>query len=328
VGAVLDLGCGAGTLALGLAPLASRVVGTDINPRAIVFARVNSALNARPVDWRAGDLLQPVAGETFDLIVAQPPFIPRYPGVDDATYLVGGERGDEIWLRALRDIPSHLAPGGRALLLTMAPTLDGETADARVRAAVADTALGVTVFAGPPFALDDWCTMYAARAHPDYGPQFDATAIAQRAHLDRLGVRGLALTATVLERPRHGHGWTTTVPVALMSRLERAHIDAKLGAQRLLAGPRAALFAAKLRPVAGATFAEDAAGYVNVRFPADSPWAPFGLNAATYALVSVLAQATDVKAAIGSVHGKTQVARETLIAAIEQALAHGIVEVD
>src|SRR5262249_18519197 len=56
-GAVLDLGTGAGTFALALASRgASRVVATDLNPRAARITRFNARLNGLQLDVRVGDL--------------------------------------------------------------------------------------------------------------------------------------------------------------------------------------------------------------------------------------------------------------------------------
>src|SRR5262245_39419269 len=72
----LDLGCGGGVQALLAARHAESVVGVDLNPRALTFARFNARLNGvRNVEWREGDLFAPVAGERFDLVVSNPPYV-------------------------------------------------------------------------------------------------------------------------------------------------------------------------------------------------------------------------------------------------------------
>lgn len=110
---VLDLGCGAGTLALLLSRDAGHVVATDINPRAVAFCRYNARLNGiSNIEVRTGDLYAPVAGDRFDLIVSQPPY---YPGSSEI-YLHGGPRGHEIAERVLLGAPAHLTPGGRAVI--------------------------------------------------------------------------------------------------------------------------------------------------------------------------------------------------------------------
>lgn len=125
---LLDLGCGAGSCALMLAGRATAVVGTDINARAIPLSRINATLNGiGNADFREGDLFAPVERETFDLIVSQPPWFAKPTGIEDRVYLFGGTRGDEISLRALREIPAHLKPAGRAVLLVEWPLLDNTT---------------------------------------------------------------------------------------------------------------------------------------------------------------------------------------------------------
>ncbi len=118
LGAALDLGCGAGTLALLLASHAERVVGADINPRAVEMSRFNAALNGiENVEFRCGDLYEPVEGERFDLIVSQPPY---YPG-GEMTFLHGGRRGDEIARRVMDGAAGRLCADGRALILSSWP---------------------------------------------------------------------------------------------------------------------------------------------------------------------------------------------------------------
>jgi SAM-dependent methyltransferase len=119
VSSILDVGCGAGTLALLLAGLADRVVATDINPRAVEFTRFNAALNlAANVEARTGDLFQPVKGERFDLIVSQPPY---YPGLEGPVFLQGGAQGTEVAARLFDGVAEHLAPGGQAVVHTSLP---------------------------------------------------------------------------------------------------------------------------------------------------------------------------------------------------------------
>lgn len=125
VGKVLDLGCGAGTLALLLARDAKYAVGVDISQRAIEIARFNAAVNdIRNVEFRTGDLFAPVAGDAFDLIVSQPPYYPVGAGLGEGVshgYLHGGPRGDEIAQRVLDQLPEYLASGGRGIIFTSWP---------------------------------------------------------------------------------------------------------------------------------------------------------------------------------------------------------------
>lgn len=127
-GSVLDLGTGCGVVALMLAhALASfdpqRIVATDISERALGFARANARLNGLHgrIEFRQGDLFAPVAGERFDLIASNPPFVitPRSSG-DHATsyeYRDAGLVGDALAERVVLEAPNYLAPGGSLICL-------------------------------------------------------------------------------------------------------------------------------------------------------------------------------------------------------------------
>ena len=117
---VLDLGTGCGIQALHAARHAGAVVATDLSGRALRFAELNLALNAVDgVTTRQGSLLEPVAGERFDLVVSNPPFVitPRRSGAERFTYRDGGLAGDEIVAGLVEGLPAVLAEGGVAQLL-------------------------------------------------------------------------------------------------------------------------------------------------------------------------------------------------------------------
>ena len=120
VGRALDLGTGCGIQALLVSRHAEAVVATDISERALAYARLNAALNGvENVEFRLGSMFEPVAGETFDLIVSNPPFVitPRAQGVPEYEYRDGGLIGDALVESFFRAVPAHLAPGGVAQLL-------------------------------------------------------------------------------------------------------------------------------------------------------------------------------------------------------------------
>jgi 16S rRNA (guanine1207-N2)-methyltransferase len=101
---VLDLGCGWGAVGVAAARRAPQghVVLTDVNRRAVQLARSNLERNrVRNADVRAGSLFEPVAAETFDLILTNPPY----------------HAGRPLLHRLLTEAPAHLAPGGRLLIV-------------------------------------------------------------------------------------------------------------------------------------------------------------------------------------------------------------------
>lgn len=120
VGRALDVGTGCGIQALLVARHAGEVVATDISARALAFAELNARLNGvGNVTFRLGSMFEPVAGEAFDLIVSNPPFVitPRVDGVTAYEYRDGGLIGDALVEQFLAEAPAHLTPGGVAQLL-------------------------------------------------------------------------------------------------------------------------------------------------------------------------------------------------------------------
>lgn len=120
VGTVLDLGTGCGIQAMHARRFADRVVATDISRRALEIASFNAQLNGLDgIEFRLGSLFEPVAGERFDRIVSNPPFVitPRREGVPSYEYRDGGMVGDALVETVLRGLDDHLAPGGTAQLL-------------------------------------------------------------------------------------------------------------------------------------------------------------------------------------------------------------------
>jgi SAM-dependent methyltransferase len=116
VGSALDLGTGSGIQALLAAAHAERVVGVDVNPRAVRFAAFNAQLNSLDnVETREGSLYEPVEGETFDLIVCNPPYIIS----PESRYLFrdSGLPGDSFCEGLVRRTPEFLSEGGVAHLL-------------------------------------------------------------------------------------------------------------------------------------------------------------------------------------------------------------------
>ena len=129
---VLDLGTGCGLHAILAAESAERVVGVDINRRAVNFARLNATLNDA---WNAvfvdGDLFTPVGRERFDLILANPPCVaaPTYR----LSYRDGGPSGADVLRRVIAHLPDHLSTEGTAHVVTRIAERDGEPYLDRIR---------------------------------------------------------------------------------------------------------------------------------------------------------------------------------------------------
>jgi methylase of polypeptide subunit release factors len=134
VESALDVGTGCGVQALHLSRHTRRVTATDLNTRALDFARLTVALSlgqdeARRIDLRGGSLFEPVAGERYDLIVSNPPFVispESAAGQGRFTYRDAGLPGDELCRRFLEKAPAHLAEDGYCQILANWLHVDGQ----------------------------------------------------------------------------------------------------------------------------------------------------------------------------------------------------------
>jgi release factor glutamine methyltransferase len=118
---VADLGTGSGAIALAIArerPRA-RVVATDASAEALAVARRNAQRHALDnVAFVHGDWLAPLAGQHFDLIVSNPPYIEAadpHLAQGDLRYeppaaLASGSDGLDAIRRIVRDARAHLHP--------------------------------------------------------------------------------------------------------------------------------------------------------------------------------------------------------------------------
>jgi release factor glutamine methyltransferase len=120
---ILDVGTGSGAIAVTLAlelPKA-RVFATDVSPGAIDAARANARRLAAAVEFRRGDLAAPFAGERFDLIVSNPPYVasgeiaalaPEVRDHEPRTALDGGVDGLEVYRRLAASVGEVLEGDG------------------------------------------------------------------------------------------------------------------------------------------------------------------------------------------------------------------------
>ncbi|MDP5227562.1 MULTISPECIES: methyltransferase [Arthrobacter] len=200
----LDLGTGCGIQAFHLLRHARHVTATDISERALAFTRFNLLLNAGAleldpaalddrVSLRLGSLLEPVAGERFNQVVSNPPFVitPRHAGENEDeqfTYRDGGLPGDAIVSALFRELPGVLEPGGTAQMLGNWEITEGAGWEDRLRAWLPDGA-GAWVIQreqlGPEQYAETWLRdasegrdpeLYA-RSYRDYLQDFAGRAV-------------------------------------------------------------------------------------------------------------------------------------------------------
>ncbi len=177
VGRALDLGTGCGVQALHLAQHAREVVATDVNPRALAMARLTARLNGLEIDVRDGSLYEPVAGERFDLIASNPPFVVSPPDGDRLVYRETGFVGDDVVRRLVAGADDHLTDGGVCqLLASWVHPADGSWQD-RLAAWIEPTGLDAWVLEREEVDLESYAEMWLAdsghRGRPGYTAAYD-----------------------------------------------------------------------------------------------------------------------------------------------------------
>lgn len=123
---IVDIGCGSGAGGLylrSLLPAATvRLVLGDINPAALRCAQINAVLNRCEASVLKSDVMDGVVGDA-DIVIANPPYM-----IDTAERLYrhgGAALGIDLALRIVDEAVPRLTPGGRLLLYTGAPVVDG-----------------------------------------------------------------------------------------------------------------------------------------------------------------------------------------------------------
>jgi release factor glutamine methyltransferase len=129
----LDLCTGSGAVAVAAALRDIRSVTAVAGHRRSVWtARINARLNGVRIRGLQGDLFEPVAGRRFDLITANPPYVPAPPDLapqpGDRAWNAGGD-GRAVIDRIIEQLPEHLTPGGCALIVQSSVTGTRETLD-------------------------------------------------------------------------------------------------------------------------------------------------------------------------------------------------------
>ena len=120
---ILDIGSGSGCVAVALAKAlpGAEVCSVDISGEALAVARGNAEKNGASVQFFQGSLLEPFAGRRFDMILSNPPYIPKAElatlqqevrGFEPLGALDGGADGLDFYRAIVARAPDHLTAGG------------------------------------------------------------------------------------------------------------------------------------------------------------------------------------------------------------------------
>ena len=204
----LDLGTGCGVQSVHLARHAAAVVGTDVNPRALALARLTLPLNGVVADLRAGSLYEPVAGERYDLVVSNPPYVmapPREPN-SRLTYREGGFPADGLVEHLVRHAGAVLADGGTCVLLANWAHLRGVDWAERVAGWVpagCDAHVVQREVLEPYAYVELWLADAGLAGGADYLPRYTEWL----GYLDALGVEAVGMGWLVLHRTGRADPW-------------------------------------------------------------------------------------------------------------------------
>ena len=203
VESALDLGTGCGIQALHLARHARRVVATDISARALDLARFNAALNGvESIEFRHGSLFDPVAGERFDRVASNPPFVitPRTDDVPAYEYRDGGMVGDDLVATVIAGLRDHLTDGGMAQLLGNWEYRERDGLD-RVADWVDAAGLDAWVVERERQSVEAYAETWIRDGGTRPGPEFDRLSGRWLDDFERRGVTEVGFGYLTLRRP-------------------------------------------------------------------------------------------------------------------------------
>lgn len=161
VSSVLDLGTGSGVQILGQLESAEKIVATDVHERALQLARatVAAAGAENRVELRQGSWFEPVQHESFDRIVANPPFVVGLPKVGHV-YRDSGLNLDGASELVISQAVEHLNPGGTAHILAAWVHQGDKSWQQRVASWLPDTGVAAWIIqrdvADPALYVSTW----------------------------------------------------------------------------------------------------------------------------------------------------------------------------
>ncbi|MGW7175697.1 HemK2/MTQ2 family protein methyltransferase [Streptomyces xanthophaeus] len=130
---VMEIGTGTGALALHAASRGARVTAVDVSWPAVLAARLNARRHGLPLRVLHGDFATRAEGRRFDLVLANPPYVPspgeQLPARGSARAWDAGPDGRHVVDRICAAAPALLRPGGVLLMVHSAMCGPGATLD-------------------------------------------------------------------------------------------------------------------------------------------------------------------------------------------------------
>jgi methylase of polypeptide subunit release factors len=253
VDTALDLGSGGGVQGLLLARHADSVVLSDVSARARAMAALNAQLNGvENLELRTGDWFEPVAGQRFDLVSANLPYVVS-PDVSYAHRDNVLER-DALSRSIVGGVGAHLNEGGFAHVLCNWVHDRGEEWANAPLAWVSETGCDALILhyaSHEPLSYAASWNRPLQRTDP---VAYEATLKRWLDYYDAAGIEMIASGAVILRRRSTGRTWTRAIEVPdAPTGSAGEHVERLFAAQDELARLPApeALLRESLRPAAG-----------------------------------------------------------------------------
>jgi methylase of polypeptide subunit release factors len=207
VGRTLDLGAGNGILAIAAAGHSESVVATDVNSRAREFCLFNAALNGVPqVEFREGSAFEPVRGERFDLILANPPFFVT-PSVR-RVYSDNSMELDGFCRMLIRQAPEHLNENGYCQMTVEWVQVQGQPWQDRLKGWLEDLGCDVRVLVSYMRSAADYAMIRVQEFREDDYRAADQAALTNQWQTYFEGHRVEAVYGgMIVLRKREGRNW-------------------------------------------------------------------------------------------------------------------------
>jgi methylase of polypeptide subunit release factors len=195
---VLDLGTGNGHLAMLAARQSDHVVATDINPRALNLAAFNARLNRLPnIEFRLGSWFEPVAGESFDLILSNPPFIIS-SGVQ-SLFRDAGYEADGLMKMLATEMPPRLNPGGLGVYIGNWLVVNNDRVQ-RLRPWLEDAGVDVIVLHGMAQSAEEYARHWLCSAHAQEDDAFRQELTAWLDYYRQQGIEQIVNGGVIMRR--------------------------------------------------------------------------------------------------------------------------------
>lgn len=234
VESALDLGTGSGIQALLATRHADRVVGVDSNEHALAAARLSQRLNGIDdgVNWIAGNWLEQVPGQRFDLVIANPPYVISPDNV--LAYRDSSSGDDELSRQIVRECAQALAEGGFATVMCNWIHPEGGW-DAPLRSWLSGLECDALLLHNASRDPLAYATVWNQGLAEADQLEFDETVNRWVVHYQRRGIQRIATGFVILRRRSGGENWIQAFGDVLMPRGDGGeHLERMFAAGDLL----------------------------------------------------------------------------------------------